>query len=117
MAISPVTITTQPTQESAGGCGCGGCGCGGGGASAQVDAAQGTEAGVTATYAVDGMTCGHCVSAVTQEVSAIEGVTSVDVVLVADGTSTVTVASEAPLDDEAVRAAVEEAGYVLVAGR
>jgi copper chaperone CopZ len=54
------------------------------------------------------MTCGHCVSAVTEEVSQLPGVTDVDVDLASGG---VTVTSEAPVDESAVRAAVEEAGY------
>ena len=62
----------------------------------------------TATYTVTGMTCGHCVSAVTEEVSQVPGVTAVDVDLESGG---LTVTSEAPVDDSAVRAAVEEAGY------
>jgi copper chaperone len=64
----------------------------------------------TATYTVSGMTCGHCVSAVTQEVTAVPGVTAVDVDL-ASGRLTVT--SDAPVDDDVVRAAVDEAGYEL----
>jgi copper chaperone len=67
----------------------------------------------TTTYAVVGMTCGHCVNAVTEEVSRLPGVTGVDVDLASGG---VTVTSEAPVDESAVRAAVEEAGYE-VAGR
>jgi copper chaperone CopZ len=67
----------------------------------------------TATYTVVGMTCGHCVSAVTEEVSQVPGVTGVDVDL-ASGALTVT--GQAPVDDGAVRAAVAEAGYA-VAGR
>ena len=66
-----------------------------------------------ATYTVTGMTCGHCVSAVTEEVTQVPGVTAVDVDL-ASGRLTVT--SDAPVDDDAVRAAVDEAGYEL-AGR
>jgi len=62
----------------------------------------------TATYTVVGMTCGHCVTAVTEEVEALPGVTSVDVDL---GTGGLTVTSTDPVDDGAVRAAVEEAGY------
>jgi copper chaperone len=62
----------------------------------------------TATYTVTGMTCGHCVSAVTEEVTQVPGVTTVDVDL-ASGRLTVT--SDAPVDDDAVRAAVDEAGY------
>lgn len=62
-------------------------------------------------YTVSGMTCGHCVSSVSAEVGKLNGVTSVDVDL---PTGTVKVASGAPIDREAVRAAVEEAGYELV---
>ena len=62
----------------------------------------------TATYAVAGMTCSHCVSAVTEEVSAVQGVTHVDVDL---STGSLTVTSDTPIDDDAVRAAVAEAGY------
>ena len=68
----------------------------------------------TSRYEIDGMTCGHCVDAVTQEVSALPGVESVHVDLVAGGTSTVTVTSTTPLDRSAVAAAVDEAGYELV---
>jgi copper chaperone len=67
----------------------------------------------TTTYTVVGMTCGHCVSAVTEELSQVPGVTGVDVDLASGG---VTVTSSAPVDESAVRAAVEEAGYE-VAGR
>jgi copper chaperone len=62
----------------------------------------------TATYPVSGMTCDHCVSAVKTEVANIDGVVDVDVDL---ATGAVTVASERPIDDGIVRAAVEEAGY------
>ena len=64
----------------------------------------------TATYTVTGMTCGHCVSAVTEEVTQVPGVTAVDVDL-ASGRLTVT--SDAAVDEDAVRAAVDEAGYEL----
>ncbi|HEY0507067.1 MAG TPA: heavy-metal-associated domain-containing protein [Blastococcus sp.] len=62
----------------------------------------------TATYTVIGMTCGHCVSAVTEEVTQVPGVTGVEVDLAGGG---LTVTSEAPVADSAIRAAVEEAGY------
>jgi copper ion binding protein len=65
----------------------------------------------TRTYSVSGMTCGHCADAVSTEVGRIPGVTDVKVDL-ANGTVTVT--SELVLDDDAVRAAVDEAGYELV---
>lgn len=67
----------------------------------------------TATWTVTGMTCGHCVNAVTEEVSQVPGVTGVEVDLATGG---LTVSSEGPVDDTAVRAAVEEAGYE-VSGR
>jgi copper chaperone len=67
----------------------------------------------TATYTVSGMTCGHCVSAVTEEVTQLPGVTGVEVDLATGG---LTVTSEQPVDESAVRAAVEEAGYE-VSGR
>jgi copper chaperone CopZ len=67
----------------------------------------------TTTYAVTGMTCSHCVTAVTEELQAVPGVRDVDVDLDAGGTSGVTVVSDAALDLESVRAAVDEAGYVL----
>ena len=65
------------------------------------------------TYAVAGMTCGHCVSAVTEELTRLPGVQAVTVDLVAGGTSAVRVESDDPLDEGAVRAAVDEAGYEL----
>ncbi len=64
----------------------------------------------TKTYPVTGMTCHHCVSAVTDEISALDGVQEVAVALSAGGTSTVTVTSDAPLSDEQVAAALDEAG-------
>ena len=62
----------------------------------------------TATYKVAGMTCGHCVNSVTEEVSQVPGVTDVNVDLATGG---LTVSTVADVDDGAVRAAVEEAGY------
>jgi len=64
-------------------------------------------------YQVTGMTCAHCVSSVTEEISALDGVTDVAIDLVAGGTSTVTVTSEAPLDAASVAKAIEEAGYAV----
>lgn len=68
----------------------------------------------TTTLTVDGMTCGHCVQHVTTELTALDGVSAVDVDLVAGGTSTVRVTSERHLAQEALEAAVDEAGYTLV---
>jgi copper ion binding protein len=67
----------------------------------------------TTTYSVTGMTCAHCVAAVTEEVGGLTGVSAVDVALNAGGRSTVTVTSATPLPLEAVREAIVEAGYVL----
>jgi len=64
----------------------------------------------TSTYTVTGMTCGHCVASVTEEVQELPGVEAVDVVL---ETGAVTITSAAPVDRSAVQAAVEEAGYQL----
>ena len=62
----------------------------------------------TATYTVVGMTCDHCVTSVTEEVSEVDGVTDIDVDL---ATGALAVTSDTTVDDAAVRAAVAEAGY------
>ncbi len=67
--------------------------------------------GTTATYTVSGMTCGHCVMSVTEEVTEVAGVTAVDVDL-ASGRLTVT--SDAPVDAALIRKAVTDAGYQVV---
>lgn len=67
----------------------------------------------TTTFTVSGMTCGHCVSAVTEELSALEGVESVHVDLVEGGDSPVTVTSSSAVDREAIAGAVDEAGYTV----
>ena len=69
---------------------------------------------VHTSYLVTGMTCGHCVSAVSAEISGLDGVTEVTVDLVPGAVSTVHVRSDAALADADVAAAVEEAGYDLV---
>ncbi|MFE5242053.1 MULTISPECIES: heavy-metal-associated domain-containing protein [unclassified Streptomyces] len=92
------------TPRTAGSC-CSSTGsCHDGAADVQVGA-------VTEVYEVKGMTCGHCEGAVSEEISALAGVTSVKAEAAA---GRVTVTSSAPLTDEAVRAAVDEAGYELV---
>ncbi|TRW80925.1 heavy-metal-associated domain-containing protein [Mycolicibacterium sp. 018/SC-01/001] len=64
----------------------------------------------TITIAVDGMTCSGCASSVRAELAHLPGVTGVDIDL-AHGT--VAISSDRPLDAEAVRAAIDEAGYQL----
>jgi copper chaperone CopZ len=94
-------MTTETNSGSC--CGTGSCGSG-----ATVDV---HVVGITTVYQVSGMTCGHCENAVSQEISALDGVTAVTAVA---KTGEVTVTSTAALDEEAVRAAVDEAGYELV---
>lgn len=65
----------------------------------------------TAVYTVEGMSCGHCVDSVTEEVGAVTGVTEVEVDL---ANKKVTVTGEGEIDDTAVRAAIDEAGYEVV---
>ncbi|MFD4542349.1 heavy-metal-associated domain-containing protein [Streptomyces bauhiniae] len=74
--------------------------------SAQTD----TPGSATAVYQVSGMSCGHCEGSVSGEISQLPGVSSVKAVA---STGEVTVVSAAPLDEEAVRAAVDEAGFEL----
>jgi copper chaperone len=67
------------------------------------------------TYPVKGMSCEHCVNAVTAELTGLDGVSTVTVDLVPEGVSLVTVVTDRPLDEEAVRAALDEAGGYLIA--
>jgi copper chaperone CopZ len=70
----------------------------------------------TTIYAVTGLTCEHCVRAVTQELGRLAGVREVTVDLVPGGQSRVTVVSDAPVTDQAVAVALDEAGeYRMVA--
>ncbi len=64
----------------------------------------------TTTITVTGMTCGHCVASVTEEISELTGVDAVEVDL---PTGAVIVTSSQPLDPAAVQTAVEEAGYAV----
>lgn len=65
----------------------------------------------TTIITVNGMTCGHCEAAVKEELGALPGVTDVAVELNAGGDSPVTITSEKDLDEAAISAAVDEAGY------
>jgi len=105
------------TAPSGGGCcgGAGGCMCGGhgSGASAAASSASVSSTSVVTELSVSGMTCEHCVKAVTEELSALGSVTNVPVELNPGDESRVTVTSEEPLETASVRAAVEDAGYTL----
>jgi copper chaperone len=70
----------------------------------------------SATYQVTGMTCEHCVHAVSGELKNLGGVSDVTVQLNLGGQSAVTVISDAPLSAEAVAAALDEAGGYQLAG-
>lgn len=68
----------------------------------------------TTTLKVTGLTCGHCVAHVTEELEALKGVKDVSVVLNKGGQSVVTVVSDVVLDDAALAEAIDEAGdYTL----
>lgn len=101
------TIDLTTAGETGAACSC--CGTGAAGADAVV--AGTTE--VTSSFGVTGMTCGHCVASVTEELLALDGVRDVAVDLQAGGVSRVTVVSAAPLPSVVVAAAVSEAGYQL----
>jgi copper chaperone CopZ len=113
---SPDTVRSlelPDTGTETGGCGCGGCGCGSTERSpseTNVEESRTNAGQTTQSFAVTGMTCGHCASAVQSELKTVSGVTDVQVELVAGGTSTVTVTSEAPLEEPQVAAALDEAG-------
>ena len=72
---------------------------------------------ITTAYKVTGMSCEHCVNAVSGELSSLSGVSAVTVDLEPNGVSLVTITSAAPLSDDAVSAALDEAGdYRITAG-
>lgn len=114
--LPPIGANLAPDDEApaSAGCGCGGCGCSGSAESApaEPEASVQTEPAdqTDRVYSVTGMTCGHCTSAVTAELTAVPGVTDVRVDLVAGGTSSVKVTSSHPLTDDVVAAALDEAG-------
>jgi copper chaperone len=91
------------------GCAC----CDASGKAADVISSE-TSGLINTKLGVTGMTCGHCVSSVTEELNAVDGVETVDVQLHVGGVSTVTVSSSGPLDPAALRVAIDEAGYALV---
>lgn len=100
-----------------------GCGCGCSGESANktneglkiTSRPDGQAEAVRTQVQINGMTCGHCVASVTEELEELSSVSGVDVQLVANGTSTATITSTAALDDAAIRTAIDEAGYDVVA--
>jgi copper chaperone len=71
----------------------------------------------TTTYKVTGMSCEHCVNAVTSELGNLGGVSAVTVDLVPNGVSLVTITSAEPLADDAISAALDEAGDYQITER
>lgn len=93
-----------------------GCGCGCSSDSQPISLTAGADqpAGPVRTeLRIQGMTCGHCVASVSEELHELEAVTAVDITLVAHGTSTAVITSTTAPDDAALRAAIDEAGYEL----
>ncbi|MCU1560494.1 heavy-metal-associated domain-containing protein [Mycetocola sp.] len=127
--LNDLGLTEKRSDSNASSMGGGGC-CGGGGGCACSQAAHAptvrsesvtgapaasVSAGpVTSVLGITGMTCGHCIASVMNELETIQGVESVDVLLNNGGVSRVTVTSASVLDPDAVSAAVDEAGYELV---
>ena len=103
-------LTDVSSAPAAGGGCCGGaCASHGGHGAAPSASTTGPEQ----RFGVLGMTCGHCVASVQEELGAVPGVEGVDVRLQVGGASDVSVRASRPLDRDEVRAAVEEAGYTL----
>lgn len=72
---------------------------------------------VITTVNISGMTCGHCVASVTEELESLEGIEDISIELKKDGISVATIISEAKLDRAGIGEAVAEAGYLVVAGK
>lgn len=106
--LNAPTEMTPTSANPDGACNC----CCGSNDTAELATNTETDASTT-SYGVDGMTCSHCVTAVTNALTALDGVTAVDVQLEPNGTSQVTVARGTPLTDEQVAGAIAEAGYAL----
>jgi copper chaperone CopZ len=77
--------------------------------------AMGHSATIQTNVSVSGMTCGHCVSAVSEEIEALAGVENVEIDLNAGGISAVTITSTRELSPSEIGEAVAEAGYLVVA--
>lgn len=107
MTEQRIDLGLTASAPTAGGCG-DGCGCGAG-------AVASTPSSVIATteLRVEGMTCAHCVRAVTEELNALDGVEVVDVALQEGGVSVVRIASTGAATTDDFAAAIDEAGYTL----
>lgn len=114
MTVQPIRlipITDSALDATADSC-CGGGACAVDDAPA-ISAEPTPAASTTREIFVDGMTCDHCVRAVTEELTAIDGIDGVAVDLVAGGSSPVRLRSSAPVSNAQIEAAIQEAGYRL----
>jgi len=75
----------------------------------------GSTATIQTNVSVSGMTCGHCISAVSEEIESLAGVENVEIDLNSGGISTVTITSTQELSPSEIGEAVAEAGYLVVA--
>ena len=114
LGLTDLGLTDATRSDAGHACTC----CAGAATSAQPiavgDSSQTEQTARTEQFLVTGMTCAHCVASVTEEVSAVAGVESVDVELSVGGESVVTVVSSGPISADEIRDAVAEAGYALV---
>ncbi len=108
MTEQRIDLGLTATPSPSGGCG-DGCGCGAGSAASSTPTPQ----TATSELRVEGMTCAHCVRAVTEELTALDGVDVVDIDLHEGGVSLVRIARAADVSDDALSAAIDEAGYTL----
>lgn len=108
MTEQRIDLGLTATPSPSGGCG-DGCGCGAGGAASSIPTTQ----TATTELRVEGMTCAHCVRAVTEELTALDGVDVVDVDLHEGGVSVVRIASTGAASENDLAAAIDEAGYTL----
>ena len=102
------------SETSSGGCCGGSCGCNSREGLTITTRPEDTMNQNHITLKIDGMTCGHCVASVTEELRDVAGVTDVEVFLSAGGTSTANVTTSTPVENSLLTQAVREAGYTVV---
>ncbi|MCV9996065.1 heavy-metal-associated domain-containing protein [Paeniglutamicibacter sp. ZC-3] len=102
------------SDTSNGGCCGGSCGCNSNEGLTITTRPEDIMSQNNITLKIDGMTCGHCVASVTEELREVEGVTNVEVFLSAGGTSTANVTTNSQVDNAVLTQAVQEAGYTVV---
>ncbi|WP_154097380.1 heavy-metal-associated domain-containing protein [Microbacterium testaceum] len=107
MTEQRIELGLSASTPASGGCG-DACGCGHGAAASAPSSRPATD-----ELRVEGMTCDHCVRAVTEELSALDGVEVFDVELHVGGASIVRIASTGAADETALAGAIDEAGYTL----